>query len=74
MVHPVLSGLAQVSGRNTISWDDKFKLDIEYIKNISFLGDWKIIFLSLKKSLMRVGINLNSVATMEQFTGNESNK
>ncbi|MFA7411832.1 MAG: sugar transferase, partial [Tissierellaceae bacterium] len=45
-VRPGLSGLAQVSGRNTISWEDKFDLDVEYIDNISFVGDLKIIFLT----------------------------
>ncbi len=59
-VRPGLSGLAQVSGRNTLKWEDKFDLDVEYVDTISFIGDWKIIFLSLKKALMREGINGSS--------------
>lgn len=70
-VRPGLSGLAQVSGRNTISWEDKFDLDVEYVDNISFFGDWKIIFLTLKKVLVREGISSNTEVTMEPFRGSE---
>lgn len=73
-VRPGLSGLAQVSGRNKISWDDKFNLDIEYIENISFIGDWKIIFLTIKKVFVREGINSETAATMEPFMGSETGK
>ena len=59
-VRPGLTGYAQVNGRNAISWEDKFNLDVEYVDKVSFLGDWKIIFLSLKKALMREGINGSS--------------
>lgn len=68
-VRPGLSGLAQVNGRNAIDWEDKFKLDVEYIDNVSFLGDWKIIFLTIKKVFEREGISSNTSATMEPFRG-----
>lgn len=70
-VRPGLSGLAQVSGRNAISWEDKFDLDVEYVDNISFFGDWKIIFLTLKKVFIREGISSNTAVTMEPFRGSK---
>ncbi len=73
-VRPGLSGLAQVSGRNAISWEDKFNLDVEYVENVSFIRDWKIIFLTIKKVLVREGINSNSAATMEPFKGRNLNQ
>jgi len=66
-VRPGLSGWAQVNGRNAISWEDKFHLDIEYVNNVSFLLDWKIIFLTIKKVILREGINSEHAATMEPF-------
>lgn len=71
-VRPGLTGLAQVNGRNAINWDQRFDLDIQYIENISFIGDWKIIFKTIKKVLVRDGISSNVSATMEVFTGNDS--
>jgi undecaprenyl phosphate N,N'-diacetylbacillosamine 1-phosphate transferase len=68
-VRPGLSGLAQVSGRNAISWEDKFCLDVEYVDNVSFMGDWKIICLTLKKVFIREGINSETADTMEPFKG-----
>ncbi|HWO77455.1 MAG TPA: sugar transferase [Bacillus sp. (in: firmicutes)] len=68
-VRPGLSGWAQVNGRNTIAWEEKFDLDIEYVDNISFIGDWKIIFLTIKKALIREGINSETAATIEPFKG-----
>jgi undecaprenyl phosphate N,N'-diacetylbacillosamine 1-phosphate transferase len=68
-VRPGLSGHAQVNGRNAISWEDKFELDVEYVNNVSFIGDWKIIFLTLKKAFMREDINSETTATMELFKG-----
>lgn len=68
-VRPGLSGLAQISGRNAISWEDKFNKDIEYVDNITFLGDWNIIFSTLQKVVKREGINSESAATMEVFEG-----
>ena len=64
-VRPGLTGLAQVSGRNSISWDSKFKYDVEYIKNLSFVNDLKIILLTVKKVFIREGIGQG-----EQHPGN----
>lgn len=69
-VRPGLSGLAQVNGRNAISWEDRFNLDVEYVDTVSFLGDWKIIFQTIKKVFVREGINSETAATMEPFKGN----
>lgn len=68
-VRPGLSGLAQVSGRNTISWEDKFNLDVEYVNNVSFFSDWKIIFITINKVFAREGINSVTSATIEPFKG-----
>lgn len=68
-VRPGLSGLAQISGRNAIKWEDKFNLDVEYVDNISFIGDIKIILLTLKKVLIKEGINSNTSVTTEAFKG-----
>lgn len=73
-VRPGLSGIAQVSGRNAISWEDKFNLDVEYVDNVSFIGDWKVIFLTIKKVFVREGINSDTAATMEPFRGTHLNK
>ncbi|SPT62288.1 Putative colanic biosynthesis UDP-glucose lipid carrier transferase [Aerococcus viridans] len=73
-VRPGLSGLAQVNGRNAISWDDKFNLDVEYVDNVSFIEDWKIILLTIKKVFVKEGINSDTAATMEAFKGNVTNK
>ena len=71
-VRPGLTGWAQVNGRNAISWEEKFNLDIEYVKNVSFLLDLKIIFLTLKKVIMKEGINQSDNETMEDFKGSNS--
>lgn len=68
-VRPGLTGLAQVKGRNAISWEDRFELDVEYINNISFLTDVKIIFGTIKAVLKRQGISSGTSETMEAFTG-----
>lgn len=68
-VRPGLSGLAQVSGRNAISWEDKFDLDVEYVDDVGFVGDWKIIFLTVKKVFVREGISSESADTMDAFRG-----
>ena len=68
-VRPGLSGLAQISGRNAITWEDKFKYDVEYVKNVTFIGDVKIILTTLKKAIKREGINGEGAATMTAFTG-----
>jgi len=66
-VLPGLSGLAQVNGRNCILWEDKFKYDLKYIKNITFLGDWKIIFKTIFKVFKKSGIHSEGMATAEDF-------
>jgi len=66
-VRPGLSGLAQISGRNAITWEEKFNLDVQYVDNISFMGDWKIIFRTLKKAFFREGITSGTSSTMEPF-------
>lgn len=68
-VRPGLSGHAQVNGRNSINWEDKLKLDVEYVDNASFIGDWKIILLTIKKVFMREGISSHTAVTMEPFRG-----
>mgnify|MGYP000884058675 FL=1 len=69
-VRPGLTGLAQVSGRNTITWTEKFNKDIEYVDNVSFGLDVSIFFKTIHCVLKREGINSDSAATMEDFTGN----
>ncbi|ANU27540.1 sugar transferase [Planococcus versutus] len=73
-VRPGLSGLAQVNGRNAISWEEKFELDVEYVNQISFIVDWKIIFLTLKKVFIKEGISSNTSVTMEAFRGSEKHE
>lgn len=68
-VRPGLTGLAQVSGRNAISWEDKFNLDLEYVNGITFKGDVKIFFATIKAVLVREGISSETSATMEEFMG-----
>ena len=68
-VRPGLSGLAQVNGRNAISWEDKFNLDVEYVESVSFIGDLKIIFLTIKKVFYKEGISSDTSVTMEPFRG-----
>ncbi|MGF2770738.1 MULTISPECIES: sugar transferase [Bacillus cereus group] len=70
-VRPGLSGLAQVNGRNAISWEEKFHYDVEYVDNVSFTTDWKIILLTIKKVFIREGINSETAATMEYFEGSK---
>ncbi len=68
-VRPGLTGLAQVNGRNATSWNERFKEDIEYIKNITFMNDAKIIIKTVGKVLKREGISQEGNATMEYFRG-----
>jgi len=68
-VKPGITGWAQVNGRNAISWEEKFKLDVWYVDHISFWLDLKILFLTIKKVLVREGISSTTAATMEKFTG-----
>lgn len=70
---PGLSGLAQVNGRNGISWEEKFEYDVKYIENITFWGDVKIIFQTVWKAFVKEeGISQEGEATMEYFLGSES--
>src|SRR5690554_1874927 len=68
-VRPGVTGWAQVNGRNAISWEDKFKLDVWYVDNQSFWLDLKILFLTVKKVLVRDGISGEGEVTMSKFTG-----
>lgn len=70
-VRPGLTGWAQINGRNTISWEDKFKYDVEYVRNISFMFDLKIFFLTIKKVFIREGINASAEVTMDKFRGSK---
>lgn len=68
-VRPGITGLAQVNGRNAISWEQKFKFDIKYVNNLSFNLDVKIALLTIKKVLNRSGVNKEGMATTEKFNG-----
>lgn len=68
-VRPGLTGLAQSRGRNSLSWEEKFKLDVEYVDHITFLGDLKIIVDTVVQVLNREGISDNTGVTMEAFRG-----
>lgn len=68
-VKPGITGWAQVNGRNAISWEDKFKYDVWYVENASFLVDLKILFLTIKKVLVREDISSTTSVTMEKFNG-----
>ena len=68
-VRPGVTGWAQVNGRNAISWEEKFKLDVWYVDNQSFWLDIKILWLTVKKVLVRDGISAEGEATMSKFTG-----
>lgn len=69
-VRPGITGWAQVNGRNTISWEEKFALDVWYVENRSFWLDIKILFLTIKNVVSRQGITAEGEATMPKFTGN----
>ena len=73
-VRPGFTGYAQVNGRNAISWEEKFDYDVEYVDNVTFLGDWKIIFQTVKTVLRRDGISSETSATMEEFRGDSDLK
>ena len=70
-IRPGVTGWAQINGRNAISWQDKFKLDVWYIDHQSLWLDIKIIFLTVKKIIIKEGVNASSDITMEKFTGNK---
>ena len=70
-VKPGLSGWAQVNGRNTVSWEDKFKMDVWYADHVSFLLDAKIVLMTIGKFIKREGISSETSATMEEFKGSQ---
>lgn len=69
-VRPGFTGLAQVHGRNALSWEEKFDWDVKYVDSISFLGDWRIILQTVLTVLRKDGISSTTSATMEEFYGN----
>ena len=70
-VRPGLTGLAQINGRNAISWEEKFRMDVEYVDHITFWGDLKIIWGTVAKVLKRSDISSSTSETMEEFMGSE---
>lgn len=70
-VRPGITGLAQVNGRNAISWEKRFEYDVEYVDNITYIGDWKIMFGTVGKVFKREGITSATSVTMEEFMGSE---
>lgn len=71
-VRPGLSGLAQINGRNAISWEEKFEWDVTYVDNITFIGDMRIILLTVWKAFVKEeGISAEGQATMEEFKGSK---
>ena len=73
-VKPGITGWAQVNGRNSITWGEKFDLDVWYVDNQSIWLDIKILWLTVKKVIMRDGINQVGQSTMENFKGNDNEK
>ena len=71
-VRPGLTGLAQINGRNALSWEARFALDVDYVENITLVGDIKIIFGTVMAVLKRDGISSETSATMEEFLGSEA--
>jgi lipopolysaccharide/colanic/teichoic acid biosynthesis glycosyltransferase len=71
LVKPGITGWAQINGRNLITWEDKFKLDLYYVENISFSLDIKILFKTVSKVLTRKNINTDEGLTMEKFKGSK---
>ena len=69
-VRPGITGWAQVNGRNSLSWSDRFNLDVEYVDRYNFFMDIKILFMTVGKVIKRDGISQNGNATMEKFNGN----
>jgi undecaprenyl phosphate N,N'-diacetylbacillosamine 1-phosphate transferase len=71
-VKPGITGYAQVNGRNAISWEEKFDLDIYYVQNVTFVLDLKILFKTVEKIFIRADINSQDTATMKEFTGTKN--
>lgn len=74
LVRPGITGWAQINGRNTITWEEKFKLDVWYVNNQSFLLDIKILWLTIVKVVRSEGINQTESITMDSFEGTPTNK
>lgn len=70
-VRPGITGLAQINGRNAISWEKRFEYDVEYVDNITFINDWKIILGTVGTVFKREGITSATSVTMEEFRGSE---
>lgn len=70
-VRPGMTGWAQVNGRNNLNWDEKFKMDVEYVDNVNLLLDIKILFLTILKVLKRDGISKDGHVTIDKFKGNQ---
>jgi len=73
-VRPGITGLAQINGRNAIDWEKRFEYDVQYVDNITFLNDWKIMFKTVGKVFKREGITSATSVTMEEFKGSEIKK
>ncbi|HCO20000.1 MAG TPA: lipid carrier--UDP-N-acetylgalactosaminyltransferase, partial [Flavobacteriaceae bacterium] len=71
LIKPGITGWAQINGRNAVEWEKKFKFDVWYVENLSFLLDLQIMFLTLKKVLKLEGVNREGEATNIAFKGNE---
>jgi lipopolysaccharide/colanic/teichoic acid biosynthesis glycosyltransferase len=70
-VRPGITGWAQVNGRNAVDWDERFRLDVEYVDNLSLAFDMKVIWKSVKTVLFREGISSKTSVTMEKFAGSK---
>ena len=73
-MRPGITGWAQVNGRNSLSWEEKFALDVFYVENITLALDVKIIFMTIGRILKREGIGSATSSTMEAFLGNSEQK
>ena len=73
-MRPGLTGLAQVKGRNALIWEEKFKFDVQYVDNVTFVGDIVILIDTVKVVFKRSGISSGTCATMEEFYGSDSEK
>jgi lipopolysaccharide/colanic/teichoic acid biosynthesis glycosyltransferase len=71
-IRPGITGWAQVNGRNAITWKQKFTYDVYYVNNLSFLLDLKILFMTLKKVILKDGVNSSDEFTMQKFTGEDN--
>ena len=72
-VRPGITGLAQVSGRNSLSWEERFRLDVSYVDHHTFVGDLKIILRTVSPVARRDGVSAEGEATMPEFLGTDTN-